>query len=349
MNIKMENFIQKKVDRWKDVYESKRHFLIMLFFTDDNNPPMPPLYMNKKIERIEWAKRHYDYCLSPVRQKIDDDYIPNLSVFTGSEVFGECFGCEVNYPENHAPHTLHFVGNPKEAAKIKKPKLEDTSLIQLLDMAEKLKQYSGKDALLRLPDIQDPMSVVAQIWDKSDLFVSMIESPDAVKELAAKVVELQTEFLDEWYKRFGKEHIACFPECYMESGLAMPVDEIGSVNSSMFDEFFLSNYNFLSDRYGGFALHCCAFAEHQWGGLAKIRNLKFINLYAAPEIIDKAYAYFADKAVQCHGVLENGVTDNLLPKHPEEYPADSRVIIYKNCEDYNDAIRVYEEFLKIYR
>ena len=85
-----------------------------------------------------------------------------------------------------------------------------------------------------------------------------MESPQAVKELADKVKQLLTAFLDEWFRRYGREHIAHHPDYFMDGGWTVSEDEAGVVNQEMFAEFFLPELNALSDRYGGIGIHCCA-------------------------------------------------------------------------------------------
>ena len=70
----------------------------------------------------------------------------------------------------------------------------------LFEIADELRRRGGPDALLKMVDMQSPMDIVAQIWDKTDLFVAMLETPDAVIELAATARALQTAFLDEWFR-----------------------------------------------------------------------------------------------------------------------------------------------------
>ena len=97
-------------------------------------------------------------------------------------------------------------------------------------------------------------------------------------ELASMIKELQFEFFDEWFRRFGREHIAHFPDYYMPSGITISEDEVGAVSPEMYREFFEDELNEFSERYGGIGVHCCADSAHQWDNFKRIKGLKILNL-----------------------------------------------------------------------
>jgi hypothetical protein len=147
---------------------------------------------------------------------------------------------------------------------VKVPELSSSSLANIFEMSDELHRRTGPNSLMRLPDdIQSPMNIAALIWDKSDFYVALMETPEAVRELADKVRTLLTAFLDEWFRRYGTAFIAHYPFYYMERGVTLSEDEIGAVNPDTFDEFFLPELTYLSERYGGIGIHCCANARHQ--------------------------------------------------------------------------------------
>ena len=177
---------------------------------------------------------------------------------------------------------------------------------------------------MRLVDTQSPMDIVALIWDKTELFTAMVETPEAVLHLASKVHTLFTAFLDEWFKRYGREFIAHFPYYYLPQGITLSEDEIGAVSTGMFREFFLPELQALSDRYGGIGLHCCANARHQWENLRRVRNLRMLNLCQPPEVVKEAYGFFAGAIGQHHGFWEA----QLPPwRWPALLPAEARMVI----------------------
>jgi len=286
----------------------------------EGEPAKPPLWPDKQKDRIEWVVRSYEWQMEQARW-LHDDKIPHLDFLTGTEIFAEAFGCAVHRAVDNMPCALPLVQNAEEAARLKVPELFSSTLAYLFDMADEAVSRTGKGIPLRLPDIQSPMDIAALIWEKSDFYVAMIEEPEAVKELAAKVRSLLTSFLDEWFRRYGTHYIAHFPAYYMEGGLTLSEDEVGVVNPAMYEEFFLPELEFLSNRYGGLGMHCCADARHQWPGFLRIPGLRFLNLIQPKDIITEAYPYFHGKVAQWHGYMGNDApiqtTEDVSPKtHP---------------------------------
>lgn len=192
---------------------------------------------------------------------------------------------------------------------------------------------------MRLVDIQSPMDIAALIWNKNDIYIAIIESPEAVKELAAKVGELMVKFLDEWFARYGQEFIAHYPVYYMPQGITLSEDEVGAVNEEMFVEFYLPELVALSKRYGGIGIHCCANAKHQWDNFIKVSDLRLLNLVQPVNELQAAYDYFADHVPQMHSWFGNGPAWTW----PEQYPADARVVMETNASSRDEALELSEK------
>jgi hypothetical protein len=337
----MKSIEDRKV-RWCEMQNpttTGRKFVYLINYPMPNAPANPKFWPDHKQERIEWSWKRY-LCFLDRVSKVDDDLVPFLGVGSGSEIYAEAFGCAVYRPEDHMPMAISLIHSAAEVAKIKVPRLEDSSLMLLFDIADVLCERAGKGALLGLPDIQSPMDIAAQIWDKTDFFAAMVEEPQAVKDLAAMTKELLTEFLDAWIGRYGTALFANCPDFYMPQGIALADDEIGNVNPDMFEEFFRDELNELSDRYGGIGIHCCANSEHQWENLSTVRNLKFLNLYQPQMVIDRAYQYFSPFAAHWHGALVNGVPGPLQHRLANEYPENARVVITHDAPDEDSAQRL---------
>lgn len=129
---------------------------------------------------------------------------------------------------------------------------------------------------------------------KSDFFAAMYEAPEAVKELSVMVKEFLFEFFDEWFRRYGKETIAHYPDYYMPYGITISEDEVGSVSPQMYREFFEEELHEFSQRYGAIGVHCCADAIHQWENFKNIPNLKILNLNRNKEETLRSLEFFRD-------------------------------------------------------
>ena len=343
----MMKTIEMRKERWRDLYQDtgETKILYQINCREWGSVPSPLLWPEYKQERIEWAWKSYQKDLEKIKW-LPDDSIPNLYVASGTEIYAESFGAKVHRPVDNMPFAIPFVFSPQEAEMVKIPHLEDTPLMDLFDIADELKKRGGPEAILKLPDVQSPMDIVAQIWDKSDLFPSMIEEPEVVKELAEKAKTLLVEFWDNWFARYGTEYISHCPDFYMQGGITMSVDEIGNVSSDMYQEFFEEEINEISGRYGGIGIHYCADAEHQWEYLRKIPGLRMLNLYRPERILDDSYAYFKDVTAMWPAKMEHNVPEPLRNKRKEEYPAGSRLVIVESANTIEDAVRLAETLEK---
>ncbi|MEE4382713.1 MAG: uroporphyrinogen decarboxylase family protein [Pseudomonadales bacterium] len=275
--------------------ESPRHLLLV--DTPSLDPARPPLHPDRKQDRIEWAWAKYLAQLERM-EWLADDRIPYLDCLTGTEIFAQAFGCEVGYPELDNPFAIPCVHNANEASALAVPSLDSPSLALMFEIAEELRRRAGDEALLRLPDIQSPMDIAGIVWDKNDFFISIVESQDAVLDLAQKTGNLLTRFLDEWFARYGHAFVAHYPDYYMPFGITLSEDEIGSVGPELFEKLFLPELSELSRRYDAIGIHCCAHAVHQWDGLARVEGLRVLNLNQPDEVIREAIPRFAGVAAQ---------------------------------------------------
>ncbi len=296
-------------------------------------PPAPPIWPTKAGERVEYKWQAYQRACERAAL-VNDDFVPYLDMMTGTEIFAEAFGCPVHRSADTAPFALPRIRTAEEVALVKVPELSVSSLAYLFDMADELRRRAGHGAVLRLVDIQSPMDIAALIWEKSAFYIGMLETPEAVKELAAKVRELLTAFLDEWFRRYGTDYVAHFPDYFMSGGMTLSEDEVGVVNEALFVEFFLPELAALSSRYGGLGMHCCADARHQWPHFRQIPGLRLLNLFKpptrTPDYIRDAVGYFRDVCAQMHsGWTPDGTPDTW----PEQYPAGCRVVIAASAEN----------------
>ena len=117
------------------------------------------------------------------------------------------------------------------------------------------------------------------------------------------IKEFMFSFLDEWFRRYGKEHIAHYPEYYMPYGITVSEDEIGIVSSDMYKEYFREELHEFAMRYGAIGIHCCATADHQWDNLKEVPNLKVLNFVRSEEDTRKAVEYFGDTVAQYHTTM----------------------------------------------
>ena len=320
--------IEDRKKAWLDFYSGKKRALTLIemnygaqvFPSPDNNDKFFKYIVNKynvQIDCLDW---------------LDDDRVPFISALTGTEIFAQAFGCEVFYPGNNNPIARPMVFSAAEAAKIKKPVLEKSSLMQVMEYAFKL-QKAAPGALFQLPDIQSPLDIAALIWEKTDFFMTMYDEPQVIKDLIFKITSLLTEFLELWFKTFGKEFIAHYPDYYMPYGISISEDEIGCINNAQFEEFSMPEIRNLTKRFGGLiGIHCCANAKHQWPLLKTIPGLVMLNLNQPDYIVKEASAYFWD-----------GPCQMFMPSYKECTDFKAKVVLHQNASSKEEALKILSE------
>ena len=289
----IEDRKQKWVDFLSGDVNVKTMFLIDTDETAEKYGPRPLPWPGLINERVGWAYNDYSVQLSNA-EWLHDDRVPALSPYTGTEIFAEALGCKVHYPDNNMPFALAKYSTIAEAAELKVPDVHSTPLDNLFEIARRLLQKAGCNAVVQLPDIQSPFDIAALLVNKEEFYVSLIEDPPAVREIIYKTKSLLTSFLDDWFSEFGTSYIAHFPTYYMEGGITLSEDEIGAFNTAAFKEYVFDTLNELSGRYGGIGIHCCAASEHQWGFLKDVKGLRLINLVKDTGLIKKSLKYFGN-------------------------------------------------------
>lgn len=305
MNIKsaIVTKIENRKQRWRKFIAGDPSVKYIFLVHPPEGLPERPLPNPENVPaRIQWAWQRYLVQLERL-EWLEDDTIPFLDPFTGTEIFAEAFGCPVYFPENDMPHARPLIFKANEVSRLKIPDLDAPPLARVFQIADALQARADHTAVMRLVDIQSPMDIAALIWNKTDFFLALIDAPEAVFELASKCRELLCHFLDAWFARFGRSYIAHYPEYFMEQGMTLSEDEVGAVSPAMFEQFFLPELQYLSRRYHGIGIHCCADCRHLWPAFKKIPQVRLWNLQH--ERSQAAYAYFADAPAQIHQFLQN--------------------------------------------
>lgn len=344
--------LRDRLERWRGFLDgtAAEKFLFYVNFSlpelEARLPKPVRLWPTLTRERIErnWAMYEMMYRKAAM---VPDDRVPYVSNMTGTEIFAEAFGCPVHRPEDTNPFALPLVHSAKEADALRTPELSSSSLAPLFDIADELYRRGGPGVLMKPVDIQSPMDIVALIWDKADMFMAMIEAPDAVKCLAGKVRALLTDFFDEWFRRYGTTFVAHYPDYVMHGGLTVSVDEVGGVSEAMFQEFFRDELVALSSHFGGLGIHCCADARHQWANFRSIPGLKLINHNRPPtrparEYILDSLAFYGIRPAQMPiGWKPDGPPETW----PDQYPPGTRVIFEVQAANADEA-KCIAEMLK---
>ena len=273
--------------------------------------------------------------------ELDHDGVPYVNLLTNTGVFAAGFGCKMHLFEGSNAAAGPCVETVADAAKLKTPRVEDVpTLMRVIELARLVRDTLGPDVHVTGCDIQSPFDIAALIWRKQDLFVAMIEEPNAVKDLIAKTHELLMNFLVIYTREFPNFNPIHCPWGWVptELGIGLSEDEAGSLNTEMFEEFSLPSLVEISNLCGGMFLHCCAAADHQYASFQKIPNLRGLNrVYQYPPGPKPAIERFSGKTVFM--VAWTDIEEQLAMARP-----DTRFLMNIDHMPLDDARRKLDEY-----
>lgn len=340
-----ESAILSRKQRWVeflDLNSARRAVFLIRYCPELAYRPLPNPDCIQ--ERIEWIWENYAYHMKRM-DWLDDDTVPYLDMLTGTEIFAEAFGCQILYSKENNPAPFPMLHSAADAEAVRVPSLDVPALRRVFEMGDELQRRAGSGSLFRLVDMQCPLDVAAVMWEKMSFYTSLINAPEAVIGLGEKISALQFAFLDEWFRRYGSEFIAHYPDYYMPRGVSFSVDEIGAVSSKMFTQFFLSPLNQFSERYGGLGIHCCANARHQWENLKKVSGLRMLNLNNSNiEVTREAFSFFTNITAQWNNDESPQALSPL--QWQEEIPANAHRVIDLFAETKDIALQYSEQLRK---
>lgn len=235
---------------------------------------------------VPWVVANYQARVDQLAA-LDDDSVPVAVIHTHTGVFAEAFGCRLHAFEGSNAAALPFIHTAAEAAALRLPDFAaGRSLARFWELAELVREELGPDVPVTGPDIQSPFDIAALIWNKEELFLAMLDEPEAVLELVDKTHALLTNFLDAFRAEFPCHNtIHCPTGAFAPPslGCSLSEDEVGSLSPAMFEQFCLPSLTALSERYGGLFMHCCAAADVHYPGFKRVPNLRGLNRVFQPK------------------------------------------------------------------
>ena len=296
----------------------------------------------------EWVRGYAEDYRAQLRflDECDCDNVPYVGLNTNTGLFAAAFGCPVHVYEGRQTNAAArpIVNSPEEADRLPQPTLDAPTLSRVLELARLLRRELGPEAPIGVPDIQSPFDIAAIVWNKEDLFPSLIEAPEAVEGLVHKCFRLLTDFLQTFRREIGEVNFCHCPYAWAppELGCWLSEDEAGSMNVGMFERFCLPTLNALSDTFGGLFMHCCATADHQYGSFGKIRNLRGLNRVFQKPGAKPAIDAFSGRTVLVQAWMDEAALNALLEMaHP-----DTRFLFNLSVEKPEQAVPLVERLRK---
>jgi hypothetical protein len=213
-------------------------------------------------------------------EAVDDDAVPFLRILTGTHIYATCFGARPHFYPDSNPYAEPCIASAADADRVPEAKLENCRpLLRVLELAAALRRELGPDVTIGPPDMQTGFDTACILWDKTDLFCSMVETPEAVKRLAAKCTGLLRQFIAAYRRELPRTTFGHCPSTWTapEMGPWVSNDECGAMSCEMFEEFCLPEMIELARDWGGIGMHCCANAQHQFHLFRRIPNFYAFN------------------------------------------------------------------------
>jgi hypothetical protein len=249
-----------------------------------SDPQMPPGLLDYPTgsepvsQWVPWLLRDYERQIA-WKEALDDDSVPHLRPATHTGVFAAAFGCEMHGFDGSNAAARPLVFTAEEADRLPLPDLDAPPIARVFELAQLLRERAGPDAPITVPDIQSPFDIAALVWNKEQMYMAMIENPDAVRRLVEKCHLLLKRFLTEFKRRFPECNLCHCPNVWTppELGCSLSEDEVGCMSPRMFETFCLPTLTDLSETFGGLFMHCCANADRHYARFRKIPNLRGLN------------------------------------------------------------------------
>jgi len=268
---------------------------------------------------VPWLVADYEARLK-CHEALDDDSVPYAKVHTGTQLFAAAFGCPVHVFEDSPPCALPLVTTAAQADRLDVPALDAGPLARALEMAGRLRDALGPEVPISVPDIQSPFDIAALVWKKEEIYLALVQEPDAVKRLVDKCHALLEGFLIEFRRQVPECNLCHCPTAWAppDLGCWLSEDEAGCVSTPMFEEFCIPSLVALSETFGGIFVHCCATADHQYESFLKLPRLRGMNRVFQEPGPRPAIEAFSGRAVLMQAWMAeagiNAMLDMALPE-----------------------------------
>lgn len=291
------------------------------------------------IDFVPGIVRHYETQVQWL-QRLGDHAVPVAHVGTGTHLYAAAFGCQVHTYEDSNPAALPIVHNAAEAEAVTEPDLWSCrGLVRVFELAEAVQRELGSEALLGPPDLQTGFDTAALLWEKSDFYLALLTEPEAVERLVGRCAGLLRTFLSELRRQFPNMVPGHCPRAYVPPDLGWWAsnDECGAFSTPLFERFCLPEMVALSEAFGGFGMHCCADAEHQFESFKQIPNFYAFNRVAGKRGWDPLLQHFSgpDSPVHVLGWVDAAQVRRFL----SQAAAGTRFIFVYGAPDLDAAAR----------
>ncbi len=209
------------------------------------------------------------------------DWIPYLEPWHGVGVFAEAFGCPFEWRDDDAPWTHPLAGNIEQLRELKKPSVDDCSMLQyVLDTIRYFDRETGGMVYIAPTDTQSPLDTVSLILETDFLFYAAVDYPEDLHRLLSDVTDLIIEFtlIERQLTRrpaMPGHNAWCHPGL---SGLGLSEDVLCMVGPDFFEEFSKPYNERIANALGGISVHSCGVWKQNFDTVSRMNGVVQVDL-----------------------------------------------------------------------
>lgn len=207
--------------------------------------------------------------------------IPNfLEPWYGIGIGAAAFGAKYVWKDGQAPATPSIFADVEEALACDPVPIETTDIgrEQLAYIEYFLDKTRGR-LPMSLSDVQSPLNIVSEMIPTTELFMDILDDPDAYSELARRAGRMKSDFLVKQRDMIGDALVLPghgFASSKKLIGLGQSADTSIMINNSLFDEVESPLMAEMGEPFGGTFYHSCG----NWGKKVPV-VLQISNLVGA--------------------------------------------------------------------
>lgn len=200
-----------------------------------------------------------------------------LEPWYGIGYIASCFGSRYRWLPQQAPSVeAKFTSSREILASDFVPVAQTPEGRQNLEMIEYFMDKTKGKVPVSFSDIQSPLNMLTYLLPVTDLFMEVFEDPDGLKEAAALLSELLTEFLKEQKKLIGDSLASPghgFASSRAFSGVGLSDDTSIMISAEAYQELFQELDEQIGSAFGGFVYHSCGNWEKKIPMVKGFRNI----------------------------------------------------------------------------
>jgi hypothetical protein len=204
-----------------------------------------------------------------------------LEPWHGVGVYANIFGCPVNWNDFDAPQTTYLYHTVDELREVKRPRVRDAELAQMvLETIRYFRRITGDALDISLTDTQSPNDSASLILDTCELFTASIAEPERIAPFMDLVTDVMIEFSEMQFEAMGPTatrpgHIMLSAPTL--SGISISDDNMAVISAPSYRNSALAYNSRLGEHFGGIAIHTCGNFAQNFDVVKQVQGLALID------------------------------------------------------------------------